>query len=145
MSRSLDDLSSDLYPLACEFLARLVERQTLVVIVDTLRTVAEHEANLRRGVSWTSLSRHLPRRLRATLPAHDPAAGKSDAMDVAPYAMYALHGANKIQWAATDPAWQVIGQEAERIGLVWGGRWSTPDLGHVELRNAPHTPPGIRA
>lgn len=33
-------------------------------------------------------------------------------------------------WAAE--AYRVLGEEAERAGLVWGGRWTLRDLGHVE-------------
>jgi hypothetical protein len=61
MSRKLDDLSSDLRPKAFELLARLTERKCLVLIVDTLRTREEHEANLRAGTSKTALSKHPPR------------------------------------------------------------------------------------
>lgn len=39
-------------------------------------------------------------------------------------------------WARA--AYAALGQEAEALGLVWGGRWSFRDLGHVE---APHFNP----
>src|SRR3970040_951946 len=29
--------------------------------------------------------------------------------------------------------WSVFGQEAERLGLVWGGRFASKDLGHGEM------------
>jgi hypothetical protein len=57
MSRALDDLSTDLRPKAFELLARLVERGVSVMIVDTLRTEAEHLANLKSGASASKFSR----------------------------------------------------------------------------------------
>jgi len=37
---------------------------------------------------------------------------------------------------ATDPwvqeAYQALGREAEQLGLVWGGRWTPADSGHVQ-------------
>jgi peptidoglycan L-alanyl-D-glutamate endopeptidase CwlK len=30
--------------------------------------------------------------------------------------------------------YELYGQAAESVGLVWGGRWKMMDLGHVELR-----------
>lgn len=135
MSRALDDLSSDLQPKAFELLARLTERGVQVMIVDTLRTEAEHLENLRKGTSAAKLSRHLPRKLRRACAEDDPNREKSDAMDVCPYEIYSLHGPDKLRWEPSDAAWKVIGEEAEKLGLVWGGRWVTIfDPGHVELK-----------
>lgn len=135
MSRALNDLSSDLKPLAFELLARLTERGVQVMIVDTLRTEAEHQQNLKNGTSAAKFSRHLPRKLRRTCAPTDPNREKSDAMDVCPYELYALHGPDKLRWEPTDAAWRVIGDEALKLGLIWGGLWKTPfDPGHVELR-----------
>jgi peptidoglycan L-alanyl-D-glutamate endopeptidase CwlK len=116
MSRALDDLDPVFRPVAFEFLARLTERGLAVLIVDTLRTPEEHAANLARGVSWTTRSKHLD----------------GLALDVCPYEEYRLHGTDKLQWSSDDPAWQVIGEVAEGLGLRWGGRWRQRDMGHVE-------------
>jgi hypothetical protein len=135
MSRSLDDLSSAFYPYAIEVLARLTERGIPVLIVDTLRTAEEHQANLLKGTSMTRLSRHLPRYMRMACTEADPDRNKSDAMDIAPYETYALYGPDKLQWDGGDPIWLAIGNVVETAGLVWGGRWKTPyDPGHLELR-----------
>ena len=117
MSRKLNDLSDTFRPYAVEFLARLTEARIHVLIVDTLRTPAEHAANLAKGVSWVQHSKHLD----------------GNAMDVCPYAQFYLHGASKLQWDGSDPVWEQIGMIAESCGLVWGGRWVQRDLGHVEL------------
>lgn len=133
MSRNLDDLSSDLRPKAFELLARLTERKCLVLIVDTLRTREEHEANLRAGTSKTALSKHLPRSLR-NVPCPNPAdLEKSDALDLAPLVPNAEGIGWHVSWANTHPTWAVIGEIAESLGLRWGGRWKSPhDPGHVE-------------
>lgn len=134
MSRALNDLSSQMRPKAFELLARLTERTVMVMIVDTLRTPAEHAANLANGTSKTTASKHLPRILRHAKFALPEDADKADAMDLCPYEVYALHGPDKLRWNSDDPAWRIIGEEAEKLGLRWGGRWKVPhDPGHVEL------------
>jgi peptidoglycan LD-endopeptidase CwlK len=115
MSRRLDDLSPRFKPLAIELLARTVEAGIPVIIVDTLRTPAEHAANLKKGVSWTTRSKHL----------------EGDAIDICPYAQYDLHGPDKLKWDA-DPVWYRLGALGEALGLRWGGRWKVQDLGHFE-------------
>jgi peptidoglycan LD-endopeptidase CwlK len=117
MSRKLDDLSPRFRPIAFELLARCLEAGVPVLIVDTLRTPAEHAENIRRRVSWTQHSKHLT----------------GDAIDVAPYETYELYGPDKLRWDANDPAWQVIGRIGEALGLRWGGRWTQKDMGHFEL------------
>lgn len=120
VSRALDDLAPAFRPHAFEFLARLMEAGIPVLIVDTLRTPEEHAENLRRGVSWTTRSKHLD----------------GLALDVCPYSQFQLHGEDKLQWDAADPVWLRIGKIAEGCGLRWGGRFKAPakpDLGHVEL------------
>ena|SRR3990167_7499664 len=134
MSRALNDLSSPLRVKVFELLARLVERGIHVLIVDTLRTEAEHQANLDAGVSWTARSKHLPRKLRG-FPVTDVDADKADAIDLCPWEQYETHGPDKLGWEPTHPGWVVIRDEAERLGLRSGARWKQRDLGHVELPN----------
>jgi hypothetical protein len=135
--RSLDSLSSDFAPRAYEWIARVTSRGVPVLVVQTSRTMSEHQQNLLNETSGTALSLHLPRRMRwkpdmLTLDPRD--AEKSDAMDIAPYAQFQLHGPDKLQWNTRDPAWGVIVEEAERVGLRSGGRWRSPhDPGHAEF------------
>lgn len=132
MSRALDDLAPEFRPRAIELLARCVEAGIAVMIVDTLRTQAEHEANLAKGVSWTRHSKHLD----------------GLAIDIAPYDSYQLHGPDKLKWDSSDPVWGKIGEIGEKIGLKWGvwqrsaravpewlrrGEFVNIDLGHFEL------------
>lgn len=135
MSRHLDDLTTEMRARAFEWLARLAEQGVPVLIVDTLRTAEEHEANLRSGASASTVSYHLPRHLRVIgLPLGHPDAGKSDAMDVCPYEQFALHGPDKLQWKADDPAWRIVQECCERAGLESGRRWTKPhDPGHGQL------------
>lgn len=133
MDRSLDSLSGPFYHRACEVIARVTARGVALAIVQTLRTPEEHQANLAAGTSAVKLSKHLPRRLRGYAQT-DIDAEKADAIDLAPYAQFQLHGADKLQWDGQDPAWLIIIEEAERVGCRSGGRWLQPyDPGHVEL------------
>lgn len=137
MDRALDSLSSDFKPLVISVLARLVERQIPVLIVQTLRTMEEHLANLKKGTSHTSLSKHLPRIMRGyqsgTADDH-----KCDAIDLCPYELYQIAGPDKLAWnvhanSQTLIAWQAIGELGESHGMRWGGRWTLPhDPGHLE-------------
>lgn len=143
MSRALVDLSSVFRPLVCDVLAQLVERQCLVLISDTLRTLAEHRVNLTNGTSHTPLSKHLPRVLRGFAPTdHD--AEKSDAIDLVPWEVWQAHGPDKLSWDPAHPTFAAIGEIGEALGLRWGGRFGRlHDPGHLELRLAPTDPLAI--
>lgn len=123
MSRALNDLHHSFRPMAIELCARIVEARIAILIVDTLRTMEEHQENLRRGTSWTTRSRHLD----------------GLAIDLCPYHSYALHGPDKLQWDAKDPVWQRMGDIGRGLGLKWGvwaknsrGVLTNIDPGHFE-------------
>lgn len=116
MSRKLNDLSPRFRPLAMELLARCVEAGIPVLIVGTLRTPAEHAANLAAGVSWTTHSKHLD----------------GDAIDICPYETWDLHGPDKLAWGDI-PTFLRLGVLGEALGLRWGGRWTQKDYGHFEF------------
>ena len=117
MSRALDDLDPIFRPLAFQLVARLVEAGIPILIVDTLRTPAEHQVNLLKGTSWTKHSKHLD----------------GLAIDIVPYEVYTLKpGGEKLAWDAEWPLWERIGVIGESLGLRWGGRWKQKDLGHFE-------------
>lgn len=116
MSRALNDLSPRFKPLAIELLARLTEAGIAVMVIDTLRTPEEHAANLAKGVSWTTRSKHLD----------------GDAIDICPYAIYDVNGPDKLEWNAGHPIWTKVGAIGESLGLRWGGRWKKKDMGHFE-------------
>jgi len=135
--RSLDSLSSAFKPLAFEWIARVTERGIAVMIIQTSRTQAEHQQNLLAGTSGTTMSLHLPRKMRwrpEQLPLDAADREKSDAMDLAPYEQYLLYGPDKLQWSGKAKAFGIIAEEAERVGLRSGARWRKPfDPGHGEL------------
>ena len=134
--RSLDSLSSPFLPLACAWIARVTARGVACMIVQTSRTQAEHQVNLLNGTSSTSLSLHLPRKMRWPMDQVLLVADreKSDAMDLAPYDEYRRAGPDKINWNTSLPEWGIIAEEAEKLGLRSGVRWKTPfDPGHAEL------------
>ena len=40
----------------------------------------------------------------------------------------------KIDWNVKNPAWKIMGEEGQKIGLEWGGGWATfVDLPHFQL------------
>ncbi len=140
MNRSLDALSSKFKPRVFELLARLIERGIQVMIVQTARSPEEHAANVAAGMSKTSHSKHVRRAQRGLTfdPAEWADLDKADAIDLCPYEVYQLHGADKLNWNAADPAFQAIMEEAEKLDLRSGGRWVSPvDPGHVEMILSP--------
>ena len=127
MSRALDDLVPELRTKAFELIARCAEADIPVKIIDTLRTKAEQDVYLRKGVSWTSNSKHLTGR----------------ALDICPYEIYtAAPGGDKLLWNVEHPIWDTIVTIGERLGLKAGARWAVRDFGHFEL---PDEPLGKRA
>jgi D-alanyl-D-alanine carboxypeptidase-like protein len=140
-TRALDDLSSEFRPKAVEVLARLTERGYHVLIVQTLRTMAEHRVNLANGTSRAARSKHLARSLRGYGPGPD--FEKCDAIDLCPYEVWSANGPDKLSWNPDDPGFKAIGELGEAVGLIWGGRWHDPhDPGHLELRLSTPAAPG---
>lgn len=119
MSRALDDLNPEFRKIAIEILARLIEAKIPVLIVDTLRTPAEHEVNLANGTSWVKHSKHLD----------------GLAIDIVPYEEFKLSGPDKLQWTTSNPVWTKIGQIGKAVDdrVIWGGDWAVKDMGHFEI------------
>jgi peptidoglycan L-alanyl-D-glutamate endopeptidase CwlK len=122
MSRLLDDLSDSFKPKAIELIARCIEEGVPVMIIFTGRTEVEQAELYAQGrtkpgqiVTWTLDSKHVmkPR------PNH-PSEAKSDAIDIAPWEVFQLHGPDKIQWDSADPSWPKIGAIGQKLGLKWG-------------------------
>lgn len=129
--RDLDLLHPDFRPQVDRFLAKCVEAQIMVMVVETWRSQAAHEEDVRNGRSWVKVSKH-QHTVNKQLERGEVDLPASLAIDVAPYDQYQLHGPDKLQWDADDPAWQIIGMLGESLGLKWGGRWETKDMGHFE-------------
>jgi len=62
------------------------------------------------------------------------------AADVAPLREGKLVISEKDPWAMA--AYEALGEEAEKAGLVWGGRWSFKDYGHIEVPGKLSVPGG---
>lgn len=116
MSRRLDDLSPIFRPLAIELVARCAEAQIPVLIVNTRRTAAEQADNLAKGVSWVKHSKH----------------EDGLAIDIVPYDVFQLTGADKLEWDSSNPVWEKIAKIGEGLGLRAGHRWKQKDSGHFE-------------
>jgi hypothetical protein len=126
-SRSLDDLDPRFRPIVVEFLARAIEAKIPLLVVETRRTLAEHEANVKAGKSWTPHSKHI----------------RGMAIDVVPYHYYGPGRADKrLLWdvkdaAISDPIWEKLGEIGEACGMKWGGRWTQRDCPHFEMADIP--------
>lgn len=130
MSRTLDDLSPRFLPLALQLLGRAIEAKIPVLITATGRTAAEQAEAVRTGHSKVAHSKHQD----------------GNAIDIVPWAVFQLHGEDKLQWDTLDPVWPALGAIGEALGLRWGGRFEPLnaagvgwDPGHFEL---PTTSPG---
>jgi peptidoglycan L-alanyl-D-glutamate endopeptidase CwlK len=99
-------------------LVSVVQRAILITtqdftVYDGLRTLAEQEENVRRGVSQTMNSKHLPQ-----------ADGYGHAVDLVPI----INGQPRWEW---PPIFQIacvmaqVSREA-RVRLRWGGCWDQP-------------------
>lgn len=122
VGNNITELASYVIPLCQQFLASAQGAGISCILVDTGRTPIEQEQKLAQGVSWTTHSKHLPQ----------PPEGKSEAFDVCPTAYVAMKG-----WNPAGPFWAQLGAIGERLGLVWGGRWThinggKGDPGHFE-------------
>ena len=113
MSRLLSDLDPAFLPLAQSLLEKCAEAGHPVAIVETRRSLAQHEANVKAGKSWTKRSRHCD----------------GLAIDVCPKELINTPG-----WVPDSPVWETVGEIGEALGLRWGGRWKQRDMVHFEMR-----------
>lgn len=111
MSRALDDLNPIFKPLAIELLARIAEAGIPIMIIDTLRTEAEHKINLANGTSQIKRSKHQD----------------GLAIDVCPYSVYQISGPDKLNWDTSSEIsviiWNRLGVIGKNLGLRWGGNF----------------------
>jgi peptidoglycan LD-endopeptidase CwlK len=115
-SRKIEDLEPELQELYRAFETASQIAGVAFIVTCTYRSQAEQDALYAQGrtapgkkVTWTRHSKHAARK------AFDIAVLKN----------------GKISWDPED--YQVIGEIGESVGLVWGGRWSTPDYPHFQL------------
>jgi D-alanyl-D-alanine carboxypeptidase len=110
VGNSLDALSSYTRPQVEAWLAGCAARGVPCDVIDTDRTPSEQQVKLAQKRSWTKVSKHEPQ----------PPEQKSEAADICPQVILER---NKANWEPEAEEWQIVGQECERAGLFWGGRW----------------------
>lgn len=116
---SLADLRADVRAAALALPARARDAGVPIVVTSTTRTPSEQDRLCRTGYS----------RLCGDTSAHTMGL----AFDVA------LLGAGGPEWPTTPEGrarWERVGAIGESLGLVWGGRWPTPDWPHFQARDA---------
>ena len=107
--------------------ARMEARGYRMALLEGFRSPERQELLARRGPAVT--------RARAGQSRHQ--AGL--AADVAPMRDGRLSILDRDPW--TSAAYQALGEEARRSGLVWGGSWTLRDLGHLEQASRASRPP----
>lgn len=116
-ARNLAGCDEHLQELARELLRRLHDEGWVFKVTSGNRTQSEQDRLYAQGrtaggpiVTWTRHSRHIGgRAFDITLFTHD----------------------GTPCWES--PAYRRAGEIGQRLGLVWGGRWQTPDEPHFEL------------
>lgn len=138
--RALNLLHFDFRFRAEQLLVKCVEAGIMIMIVETWRSQAAHEEDVKNGRSWVKKSKHqntivkaIPIVIIDTLETETESIPASLAIDIAPYSQYQLHGSDKLQWDGNDPVWKILGEIGESLGLKWGGRWETKDKAHFEM------------
>lgn len=125
-SRKIEDLVRAMQEKAREFAGKMAEAGVPFIFTCTRRTTAEQMELYARGrttpgpkVTWTLRSKHVDGKAfdivicKAGIPQWD---GKAD-VDV-----------------DGVPDYLEAGRIGESVGLVWGGRWRSPDFPHFELK-----------
>ncbi len=102
MSKSLNALHSKFKPLAEQLIANANAAGLNIVIIETTRTLAQHQENLKNGASRAKRSKHID----------------GLAIDIAPKVLLVIKN-----WAPHDLRWDILGEVGKKLGLVWGGDW----------------------
>lgn len=117
--RNLATVQPQLQKLGRELLRRLAAEGLVFKVTSGNRTQAEQDALYAQGrtkpgpvVTWTRKSRHIGGR----------------AIDLTLFS-----GKNPV-WESKH--YKRAGEIGEELGLIWGGRWKTPDQPHFELPSA---------
>lgn len=130
-SRKLDDLDLEFMKTVLKFINDLRIHKITVLITCTYRSNAEQHdlymqgrTTLGRIVTWADAGQSAHNNMHKGKPA-------SLAVDIVPI----VDGA--INWETTPEMldlWEEIGLTAEKLGMIWGGRWtkSLPDRPHFQ-------------
>jgi peptidoglycan L-alanyl-D-glutamate endopeptidase CwlK len=126
MSRKIEDLILEMQEKVREFAGKMAEVGIPWMLTCTYRSQDEQDKLYAQGrtkpgkkVTWVKVSRHTSRVAFDIAILKD----KKPVWDI------------KININNNEiPDYTEAGQIGEECGLVWGGRWSTPDFPHFELR-----------
>lgn len=126
-SRSIEDLAPEMQTLSAEFAVAMHDRGIPFLITSTYRSQAEQDKLYAQGrttagkkVTWTKHSRHSRRTaFDIVIVGKDGRARWDVKADI-----------NEDQ----IPDYVQAGEIGESLGLEWGGRWSTPDYPHFQLK-----------
>ena len=161
MIRKISDLVTEAQPAYVSAKKECEEKGLLIVETCIRRTLEEHvalyaqgresyaeiiklrevaglwkidEATAGRKVTWTFLSTHLA---EYALPKNHPDYGKVLAVDFA--LRVHTNRRSKLHWNikmdVNDneiPDYEEVGKIFEKHGFIWGGRWKTPDMPHIQ-------------
>lgn len=124
MSRSLDDLAPAFRPYADAFLAACKAAGLDILVVCTLRSMAEQTALYASG-------RTAPGKIVTNAKPGSSAHNYGLAMDAYPLIHGKLATNTPEGDQVSDPIWQQYGSIARSCGLEWAGDWAT-------MKEAPH-------
>lgn len=125
MSRKIEDLKLSMQIKARDFAVKMAESGIPFMFTCTYRSQNEQDQLFQQGrttpgkiVTWTHNSRHTQR----------------DAFDIALLLQGKPVWDTKIDVDGDHiPDYKEAGKIGESVGLVWGGRWKTPDYPHFQL------------
>lgn len=116
-SKHLDDLCPAMRERVDLLIARCLDRGVVLKIVETLRTEKEQKDYYELGKTENQTSKHLSQK---TCTRCGQWGGLSHALDAEPD-------------QGEYTGWEIYGEEAEKLGLVWGGREEEANSMHVHL------------
>lgn len=116
-SRKIEDLLPKVQEKYRQFAEKMADEGIDFIVTCTYRSQEEQDRLYRQGrmapgkiVTWTRHSKHNERK----------------AFDIA------IMDAGKINW--DEKAYLKPGEIGESLGLVWGGRWKSPDYPHFQFK-----------
>lgn len=146
-SRKLDDLLPEVADMARDLIHRCAARGIKLLVTATYRSPEEQlalwmqgRADLaavnaqRRAVGLAPITaQENARRVTKARPGQSLHEQRR-AFDVVPLLDLDGDGDLDAQWRSPD--WDTIGEQGERCGLEWGGRWPSPDRPHFQLKGS---------
>lgn len=126
MSRLVKDLVPELQELFRQFAVKMADAKIPFIVTCTYRSQEEQDILYARGrttqgpkVTWTKKSKHTDR----------------TAFDIALLKGAKAHWDVKVSVNGNEvPDYIEAGEIGESVGLVWGGRWKSPDYVHFQLK-----------